>query len=103
MTPSMNGSPVVKMLQRNCERAAAPPAKIMTFFKRYDGDGSGKIAYDEMRMMVRDTNCQLEGKDAASVLMDRYSHGKGTLTYMDFIERVLRLPRESLRDSPTRY
>jgi len=102
VTPSMNGSPVVKMLQRNCERAAAPPAKIMTFFKRYDGDGSGKIAYDEMRMMVRDTNCQLEGKDAASVLMDRYSHGKGTLTYMDFIERVLRLPRESLRDSPTR-
>lgn len=102
VTASMATSPIVTLLQRNCERAAAPPARIMDFFKRYDGDGSGKIAYDEMCAMVRDTNCQVEGKDSASLLMDKYSGGTGTLSYMDFIVSVLRLPRESLRVAPER-
>merc|ERR1711937_511157 len=95
----MNAGPYAQLLARNCERAAAPPARILSFFKRYDTDGSGQLSYDEMRLMVRDFNCLMEGKDSAALLLDRYSKGKGYLTYMDFITKVLRLPNDSLRSS----
>ena len=48
----MNTGPYAQLLARNCERAAAPPARILSFFKRYDTDGSGQLSYDEMRLMV---------------------------------------------------
>ena len=51
-TATMNTGPYAQLLARNCERAAAPPARILSFFKRYDTDGSGQLSYDEMRLMV---------------------------------------------------
>jgi len=96
---NMSSTPYANLLRRNCERAAAPPARLMSFFAKYDTDGSGQISYDEMRFMVRDFNCQAEGRDAAALLLDKYSNGKGSMKYLDFVTRVLLLPVDSLRAS----
>jgi len=82
----------------NCERASAPPKTIMTFLHGYDADGSGQIAYDEFKLMVRDLNCQAEGKDTAAMLLNYFSPSTGVLNYMQFMLQVLGLRPDSLRD-----
>merc|ERR1711988_965718 len=80
-----------------CERASAPPAALYKMFTRYDADGSGKIAYDEIVEMVRDTGTTVDGKDMASEFLDKYSCGEGEIPYQKFIVEVLGLQPDALR------
>jgi len=89
-------------LAQLCERASAPPAALYAMFTRYDADGSGKIAYDEIIEMVKDTGTEVEGRDMASEFLDKYSEGEGELTYDSFIVRVLELQPDALQKGPTR-
>ena len=57
-------------------------------FKKYDEDGSGCIAYDEMRELVRETGAEVEGQDMAAVLLDKYSQGTGEIPYMKVTKRM---------------
>ena len=52
---------VARSLELQCERVAAPPAALYKLFTRYDADGSGKIAYDELIDMVKDTGTSVPG------------------------------------------
>lgn len=89
---------LVTLLRLNCERAAAPPHHILEFFKQYDKDGSGQIAYDEFKELVRDNGCQLAGgRDSAAILLKKYS-ASGRLSYLKFITEVLELRADALRD-----
>jgi len=49
----------VQRLAINCERQAAPPARIFGFFKGFDKDGSGSISFDEVELMVREFGCEV--------------------------------------------
>lgn len=89
---------VIYCLRLNCERVAAPPVTIASFFKRYDTDGSGRVSYDELKAMVRDLNCQVDGIDVAAMLLQSLSPHTGVLTYMQFMTEVLGLREDSLRD-----
>jgi len=91
---------IIKRLREMCERKAAPPAALYKMFTRYDADGSGKIAYDEVVEMVRDTGTQVEGKDMTSEFLTKYSCGDGELSYQRFIVEVLGLRPDALRTQP---
>ena len=88
---------IVNCLRLNCERAAVTPKALVTMFKHFDTDGSGNVAYDEIKEMVREYNCNVEGADAASMLLDKYSGAAGQMSYMQFITKVLCLRADSLR------
>merc|ERR1712216_330527 len=87
----------VKKLRELCERASAPPAALYGMFTRYDADGSGKIAYDELEEMVNDTGTNVEGKDMPSEFLEKYSKGEGEIPYLAFIIDVLGLQPDALR------
>jgi len=88
---------IVKQLRELCEKASAPPAALYNLFTRYDADGSGKIAYDEIAEMVRDTGTMIEGRDVCSEFLDKYSAGKNEISYQDFIVSVLGLRPDALK------
>jgi len=88
---------IVDKLIACAERAACPPSTLYSMFKCYDTDGSGCIAYDEMREMVRETECNIEGADMAALLLKHLSGGKGELAYNEFIQKVVGLPEGALR------
>jgi len=96
--PKLGGrcAQLLRKLEEKCERAAAPPAALYNLFKTYDEDGSGCIAYDEMQEMVRETGTNVQGKDMAAILLDKYSKGTGEIPYMKFIVNVLELSPDAL-------
>lgn len=87
----------VKKMRELCERASAPPAALYAMFTRYDADGSGKIAYDELVEMVKDTGTNVEGRDMPSEFLEKYSRGEGEIPYLSFIIDVLGLQPDALR------
>merc|ERR1712054_500612 len=91
---------MVRKLAINCERAAAPPARIFSLFKSFDKDGSGSISYDEIESMVREFGCEVEGMNAAALLLERFTNGKGSMTYMEFVTNVIGLQPDALREVP---
>lgn len=100
--PSVSSSArrLVHRLAIACERAAAPPARIYNLFRQFDKDGSGSIAYDELELMVRDFGCEVEGRDSAALLLDKFTGGKGAMGYMDFITGVIGLQPDALKSDP---
>merc|ERR1719181_1857423 len=88
---------IVKKLKEMCERASAPPHALYKLFTRYDADGSGNIAYDELVEMVRDTGTNIVGRDMVSEFLDRFSEGQGEIPYGKFIVKVLGLQADALR------
>jgi len=88
---------IINCLRLNCERAAVTPKSLVTMFKHFDTDGSGNVAYDEVREMVREYNCNVDGGDAAAMLLEKYSGTAGQMSYMQFITKVLGLRADSLR------
>jgi len=91
---------LVQRLSIACERTAAPPSRIYNVFRQFDKDGSGSIAYDEVEMMVRDFGCEVEGRDAAALLLERFTGGKGSMNYIDFITGVIGLQPDALKSDP---
>lgn len=89
---------LVESLRIHAERAAATPSDLLGMFRRFDPDGSGKISYDEMALMVRTFECNVEGEDMASRLLRRYCGDDGAMTYVTFLTRVLGLRKDALRD-----
>jgi len=87
----------VKKMREFCERASAPPAALYSMFTRYDADGSGKIAYDELMEMVNDTGTNVIGRDMPSEFLEKYSRGEGEIPYLSFIIDVLGLQPDALR------
>lgn len=92
---------LVHKLAIACERAAAPPARIYNLFRQFDKDGSGSIAYDEIECMVRDFGCEVEGRDAAALLLDKFTGGQGAMGYMQFITSVIGLQPDALKSDPS--
>ena len=99
--PKLSGrcQAIVKRLREMCERASAPPASLYGMFTRYDADGSGKIAYDEIVEMTRDTGTNVEGRDMSSEFLDKFSRGEDEITYNNFIIEVLGLQPDALRSA----
>lgn len=91
---------VIQKLAIICERTAAPPARIFSFFKGFDKDGSGSISYDEVELMVREFGCEVEGMNTASLLLDFYTQGRGVLSYNEFVTNVIGLQADALREKP---
>lgn len=91
---------IIRKLAINCERAAAPPARIYSLFKSFDKDGSGSISYDEIEAMVREFGCEVEGMNAAALLLDAFTKGKGSMSYMEFVTNVIGLQPDALREQP---
>merc|ERR1711959_528768 len=79
------------MLRAQCRSAAVSNKKLDHMFSVYDSDGSGSIAYDEVQGMVKEFHCETEGKDAASVILNRFSP-EGAMTYDEFCSNVIGLP-----------
>ena len=63
-------------------------------------DGSGSIAYDEIESMVRDFGCEIEGRDSSALLLDKFTGGKGAMSYMEFITKVIGLQPDALKSDP---
>jgi len=91
-------SELLNMLRLNCERASVTPKTLLEMFKHFDADGSGMVAYDEIKDMVREYGCNVEGADAASMLLEKYvGPNSGVMSYVQFITKVLGLLPDSLR------
>jgi len=89
---------LVECLRLNAERSAANPLSLIALFKKFDSDGSGTIAYDEMADMVREFGCNVDGADSASLLLQKYAPESGAMSYVAFLTRVLGLRPDALRD-----
>jgi len=84
----------MEMLRAQCRRASVSSKKLDQMFSVYDQDGSGQIAYDEVQGMVKEFHCEAEGKDAAAVVLDRFSPS-GAMNYDEFCTHVIGLPKGS--------
>merc|ERR1712159_682688 len=80
------------MLRAQCRSAAVSNKKLDHMFSVYDSDGSGSIAYDEVQGMVKEFHVESEGRDAASVVLNRFSPN-GAMTYDEFCTKVIGLPQ----------
>jgi len=85
---------LMEMLRAQCRRAAVSTKKLDRMFSVYDQDGSGSIAYDEVQGMVKEFHCEAEGKDAAAVVLERFSPS-GAMSYDEFCSKVIGLPQGS--------
>lgn len=85
---------LMEMLRAQCRKAAVSTKKLDHMFSVYDQDGSGSIAYDEVQGMVKEFHCEAEGKDAAAVVLERFSPS-GAMNYDEFCSKVIGLPQGS--------
>jgi len=85
---------LMEMLRAQCRRAAVSSKKLDRMFSVYDQDGSGSIAYDEVQGMVKEFHCEATGKDAAAIILDRFSPS-GAMNYDEFCSKVVGLPQGS--------
>ena len=85
---------LLEMLRAQCRRVAVSAKKLDQMFTVYDKDGSGSIAYDEVQGMVKEFHCEADGKDAAAVILNRFSPS-GAMTYDEFCSKVVGLPSGS--------
>jgi len=83
---------LMEMLRQQCRRCAVSNSKLDHMFSVYDKDGSGSIAYDEVQGMVKEFHLEASGKDAAAVILDRFSPA-GAMTYEEFCTDVVGLPQ----------
>jgi len=81
-------------LRAQCRQAAVSSKKLDRMFSVYDQDGSGSIAYDEVQGMVKEFHCEAVGKDAAAIVLDRFSPS-GAMSYDQFCSKVVGLPQGS--------
>jgi len=88
---------LLNCLRLNCERSAVTSKMLVRLFKHFDKDGSGNVAYDELSEMVREYGCNVEGADAAAMLLEHYTGSSGGMSYIQFITKVLGLRPDALR------
>merc|ERR1712178_509118 len=91
---------MIHKLAIKCERYAAPPQRIYSLFKSFDKDGSGSISYDEVEAMVREFGCEVEGMNSAALLLEKFTRGRGSMSYIEFVTNVIGLQPDALRETP---
>lgn len=88
---------LVNQLRIKCEQNAATPKDVEKMFQIYDADGSGRISYDEMKAMVREFHVEVDGKDAAAILLAHFDRSSsGSMDYLAFLHDVLLLDNCSI-------
>lgn len=83
---------LMELLRQQCRRSAVSHSKLDRIFTVYDKDGSGAIAYDEIQAMVKEFHLEVEGADAAAMILKKFAPS-GAMSYDDFCVKVVGLPR----------